>query len=201
MLYMASLALLEQGRGEEALAAARRALELFRAGRFAPLEAMATWAIRATEARTGHAIAPDLDLAEAAHDVPVVAGLLWFTEATVAFRTGRGESVALARRVLTSQVPLGLPVRLLTEALLAALGSPAGEPEDLAHRASSLLPLLHVQVLAMLARAHGPRPEWQERGAALLGVVGGRSATQRLELCSLEEARRWLGLRAGSQEE
>ena len=195
MSYMAVLALIKQGDGNSAKQAASEALRLFRIGRQAGMEALATWALRMTALRFGSGGSPDWELVDAAADVPSIAGHVALTEAGFAFHAGDVSAChQLVSAVGTRVHSPDDPISVLADALDTAIGNETVNPTVTAGRAGPLGAQIGLQVLGLLACGVGPRPEWRDRALSWLAELAGRDPDQRLELVSLRQVSAWLVL-------
>jgi hypothetical protein len=192
LLYMAAAALLEAGDLRGAQLSGESARELFREGRHTTLEAMVACLLRMVTLRRGEPGGPDLELVEAAADIPSIHRHVALTEAGFAFRAGElalcARLASLARRTEGTD-----PVSALAGALLVVVAPEQVDADTVALEASGLGPQVGLQVLGLCARGAGTRAEWRAQAGELAGELAGRNPDQRMELVSVREALGWLG--------
>jgi eukaryotic-like serine/threonine-protein kinase len=197
----AGSALLEAAAFDECGAIARRAGELAAACRLPWFEGRAEWLARAAAYRRGDELEPDLELVEALERVGAVeqVALTGITEGAIAWRRGdmRTAGLLTATAARCSVGPGTRDAWHLARALeLSTRGRRPDEAETarmIEEAGSTLLPLVGIQVFALLVRAGVGRPREASRLLAEARCeLGAGASALRQEILSLEECEREL---------
>jgi hypothetical protein len=194
--YYTALAALEAEEFSRARRYGEDARSYFASARHAVHEGTVVAALRMIDLRLGDGTA-DPALVDAGADCSTaVEGQLAWVEAGLAFRNGQFELCAfLAERAVTRlQASVAGPQLALASALRAAVVGDRSLERAAVTAAHGVTPQVELQVVGLLARAFGPRPEWQARARSLLPAVAGRNPERPMELVSVGEVRRWLAL-------
>jgi hypothetical protein len=204
MSYLAAASLLEAGQWDRARVHGAEARDLFRTGRHGFLEALAVSVLRLVDLRGDPPGEPDPALVDAAADVSRAAeGQLAWIEAAMAYRRGDAAlCLSLAERAIPAlQASATGPSLALALALRAAVAPHRADLEAIEALAAAQTAQIEIQVLGLLARGAGPRPAWATRVGALLPALADRDPELRMEVATIPEVLRWVGLAAAAARE